>query len=167
MEQPGGSPIEFEQLIKLVAASGAEVVLIGGLAVILQGGERSTKDVDFAYRRTRQTAQAIAKALKDFHPRPVDFPEGLPFVWDEATLRNMSVLTLTSDLGRIDFLSAPEGVESVEALLARAVPADIDGVTVLVASIEDLIAMKQAANRDQDRAHIAELETLRRLSREQ
>jgi hypothetical protein len=37
---------------------------------------------------------------------------------------------------------------------------------VLVASIEDLIAMKRAAGRNKDLADIDELEAIRRLSRE-
>jgi hypothetical protein len=42
---------------------------------------------------------------------------------------------------------------------------DVGGFAVLVASLEDLIAMKSAAGRPKDLADVAELETIRRVRR--
>lgn len=88
-------------------------------------------------------------------------------MWDEQTLLGMTTITLVTDLGRIDFLSEPAGVESYDQLRRNAVEMDLDGQLVLVAGIEDLIAMKRAAGRPKDLAHIAELETIQRLMREE
>jgi hypothetical protein len=51
-------------------------------------------------------------------------------------------------------------VRSFEGLKARAVCRDMDGETILVASLGDIIASKRAANREQDRAVLPILEEL-------
>ncbi len=139
------------------------MVLIGGLAVILHGGDHVTQDADFAFSRKRENAKLIVQALAPFHPRPWQWPEELPFVWDDQTLMNSSVLTLQTDIGRIDLLAEPSGSSDYLALRSRALDVEINGRVVPVASIDDLIAMKRAAGRPKDLAHIAELETIKKL----
>ena len=51
-----------------------------------------------------------------------------------------------------------------ESLRRRADRFDLGGLSVLVASIDDLIAMKSATGRPKDRAAVDELEALKRLS---
>lgn len=94
---------------------------------------------------------------------PVDWPEGVPYVWDEQMLMNSTNVTLKTDLGRIDFLAEPDGAPPYEVLKERAMRFDLDGREILVASIDDLISMKKAVGRPKDLAHIAELETIKRL----
>jgi hypothetical protein len=53
-------------------------------------------------------------------------------------------------------------VRSYEDLRARAERATIAGVPVLVASVDDLVAMKEAAGRDQDRIDVAALRAIKR-----
>ncbi|MBX7131420.1 MAG: hypothetical protein K1X67_01965 [Fimbriimonadaceae bacterium] len=159
--------LEVRQLVEAIAGSGADVVSIGGVAVILIGGEHYTKDVDFAFSRKRESLKKIVEALAPYHPKPVDWPEGVPFVWDDQTLQGMTTITLDTDIGRIDFLAEPDGAPPYDDLRSRAIPFDLEGVTIYVACIEDLIAMKRAAGRPKDLAHIAELETIQRLMREE
>ena len=42
----------------------------------------------------------------------------------------------------------------------------MSGVTVKVAGLDDLIAMKKAAGRPKDRVYVEELEAIRRIRRE-
>lgn len=149
--------------MRLLAEAGADFVVIGGLALQIIGGNHLTLDADFAFSRRRENARIIVEALAPYHPRPFQWPEGLPFVWDEQTVMNMTTLTLDTDLGRIDFLAEPDGAPPYELLKERAGSVDLGGRTVLVASIDDLISMKRAAGRPKDLAHIAELETIKRL----
>ena len=94
-------------------------------------------------------------------------PEGLPFVWDDQTLMNSTTLTLDTDLARIDFLAEPDGANNYKEMKSRAATFDLDGHTIYVASIEDLLAMKRAAGRPQDVQDIAQLETIKRLREEE
>jgi hypothetical protein len=64
-----------------------------------------------------------------------------------------------------DFMPAIHGVRSFEGLRARAVKHSPHGCTLLVASLEDIIASKRAAGRDRDLAVLPVLErTLQALA---
>jgi predicted nucleotidyltransferase len=75
------------------------------------------------------------------------------------------VLTLDTAAGELDVLAKPSGAPRYDVLRRRAERYDLGGFSVLVASLDDLIAMKQAAGRPKDRADVDELETIRRLRR--
>ena len=72
----------------------------------------------------------------------------------------MSIATLTTTAGYLDWLTEPEGVDSFGGLLLRAVDGDIMGRKIKVASEEDLYAMKKSAGRPKDLDDIRFLETL-------
>ena len=81
-------------------------------------------------------------------------------------LGRVKLLHLKTDMGAIDLLPLPDGVESYAGLRERAEIKSVDepdGFSVAVASIEDLIAMKQAANRPKDQLHIMELRAVQRV----
>lgn len=84
---------------------------------------------------------------------------------DAKTFKNVLNLTLTTDVGDIDLLAEPAGVDSFEGLWERANVMEIFGLQVRVASIEDLIAMKRAAGRPKDQQHLLELLDLRQFLR--
>ena len=161
------NPFRFEDIVKAVSDAGADFVVIGGIALSIIGGDYVTFDADFAFTRRRENARAIVSALAPYHPMPVDWPDGVPFVWDEQTVMKAPALTLVTDLGRVDFLAELTGAPPYVQLKARAPTIDLEGRVVRVACIEDQIAMKRAAGRPKDIAHIAELETIQRLMSEE
>jgi predicted nucleotidyltransferase len=71
-----------------------------------------------------------------------------------------------TDLGPLDLLGKAAGVTSFDGLWQRSIIMNVYGVTVHVASLDDLIAMKRAAGRPKDQNHILELEALRKLTQE-
>ena len=144
-------------------ASECDFVLIGGLAVQIHGGDRFTEDLDLAYRRTRENAKRIASALEGAHPVPREWPESVPFIWDEQTVFSSTILTLVTDLCDTDLLGAPDGAPAYDQLKANSLKIDFDGHELCVASIDDLIAMKRAAGRPKDLADVALLESSRKL----
>lgn len=133
--------------------------------MLLHGGNYLTFDLDVAYPRTRSNAQVLASALESRHPLPAGWPEGLPFVWETETLLCSSILTLDTDLGRIDFLAEPPGAPPFAELKARAVEIELSDVKVYVACIEDLISMKRAAGRPKDLIGISELEQIQAMTK--
>lgn len=160
MERP--SVPDFEAVFDRLLAEDCRFVLIGGLAMIAHGSTRGTFDTDISIARDRDNAARLTRALAPLKPRPRGLPLELPFVWDEIMVRSMSIATLTTTAGNLDWLTEPEGVDSFEGLLGRAVDGNIIGRKVKVASEEDLYEMKKAAGRPKDLDDMRFLETLRR-----
>jgi predicted nucleotidyltransferase len=147
----------IQEAILHLHKANVQFVIIGGVAMILHGSDHVTKDVDFSYARDKENLQEKNARLRGV-------PEDLPFVLDEYTFRNTQNLTFITDLGEIDLLAVPDGIESFEGLLKRSVAMDLGAdLIVQVASIDDLIAMKRAANRPKDQAHLYELLALKKL----
>jgi hypothetical protein len=151
---------EFEQPIQILCDHEVDFVIIGGLAAILHGSAYNTNDLDIFFSRASSNLTKIKRALAPFHPRPRGFPPDLPFVWDEATLRNCSVLTLKTDLGDIDFLAEVSGLGPYEEVKSRANLVEAFERRVLVIDIRSLIRAKRAAGRVKDLSVIPELESL-------
>ena len=151
---------EFRQVIAALAAAGLRFVIVGGVAMRLQGSAHITDDIDFAVARDPANLEALVKALAPYHPALRGAPPGLPFFWDVHTLRNIMNITLQTDLGSVDLLGELAGTESFEQLWDDATPLDLNGLPVRVASIPSLIAMKRAAGRRKDLLHLMELEQM-------
>ncbi len=152
--------MQFQKAIQILCDCEVEFVVIGGLCATLHGSARMTYDLDICYSRTRANIGRLAAALAPFHPRPRGFPEGLPFGWDEVTLRNGTVFTLQTDLGEIDLLAEVAGLGSFEDIKSAALSVDVFGRMIWTLDLPTLIRAKRAAGREKDLAAVVELEGL-------
>jgi hypothetical protein len=157
--------VEFSRAIHVLCDGGIEFVVIGGLSAYFHGSTRLTFDLDICYCRTSANLRRLAAALAPYHPRPRGFPAGLPFVWDETTLRNGGLFTLTTDLGDIDLLAEVSGVGAYEDALARSIRVKAFDRELATLDLPSLLDSKRAAGRLKDQLDIAELETVRETSR--
>ncbi len=135
--------------------------------MIAHGSAYVTVDVDFAYSRDRPNISSVVQALETLHPTLRGFPPGLPFAWNEQTVRSAANLTLVTDACDVDLLGVVAGVSSFVDLWNRSVEKELYGVRIRVASIDDLISMKRAANRPKDQNHVMELLALKKLIEEE
>ena len=69
--------------------------------------------------------------------------------------------TFVTDAGDLDILGRPHGTLGYEDLAKTAAEIDLDGLMVLVTSIDDLIRMKRAAGRPKDLIEVEVLAALR------
>jgi Nucleotidyl transferase AbiEii toxin, Type IV TA system len=161
------SPPEFalSRLLAHLVQAGVDFVVIGGVAVIVQGAPRFTKDLDISYATDRANRDRLGQLLVDLGARLRGIDEDLPFVPHAAALKQGAMLTLTTREGNIDLLSDPPASPGYATLKRNASRIDLDGNVVLVASLDDLIAMKNAASRPQDIVDLESLEVIRRLRR--
>jgi len=152
---------DIRDILRALAERKARVVVVGGVAMQLQGSSYSTQDIDFAYERTRENATRVANALASFDPRPRDFSDDLPFVFDEQTLIAHEVLTLRTTAGDVDLLGAIKGIGGYRDVEALAETFRFEHYEVRVLSIDGLIQAKRAAGRPKDEAGLVELEAIR------
>lgn len=126
-----------------------EAVLIGNAAAALQGAPVTTVDFDFFFRRTPRN---LAK-LKSF-ARQLEATVLRPYY----PVSDLFRVVRDEDGLQIDFMGAIHGVRSFEGVRDRAAPVEVAGVSILVASLSDIVRSKRAANRPRDRAVLDVLE---------
>jgi hypothetical protein len=73
--------------------------------------------------------------------------------------------TFSTSLGSVDILTDPAGAPPYERLKAEAMTIDVRGQPVRVASLDHLIAMKEAAGRTKDKLMATEYRKLSDLVR--
>ncbi|HEY5318532.1 MAG TPA: hypothetical protein VIJ20_11155 [Solirubrobacteraceae bacterium] len=146
-----------------MAEADVDFVVIGGIAVVLLGSARNTKDLDITFATDATNLEALGKVLIDLNARLRGVHADVPFVPDARTLRHVSLLTLDTDAGWLDLLAEPPGGPPYATLRANATEVDLGGYSIRVADIDDMITMKNTAGRLQDLADIDELETIKRL----
>jgi hypothetical protein len=157
---------EFDvgELLRRLVAQGVDFVVVGGIAAIAHGSPRLTRDLDIAYAADKANLEALGAVLIGLEARPAGVAEEVPFVADARTLADVQLLTLTTVAGRLDVMTRPDGAPSYDVLRRRAERQRIANVSVLVASIDDLISIKRAAGRNKDLGDIDELEAIKRLA---
>lgn len=126
-----------------------------------RGSSYPSYDVDVAYARTDENLEHLASALRELGATLRGAPTGLPFILDAETLRNGADFTFQTDYGPLDILSDPVGAPSYDRLRAGAgEPVEIEGEQLLAASLDHLIAMKEAAGRTKDKLMATEYRML-------
>ena len=165
MSRARRTELRADELLQRLVARGVDFVVIGGIAAILHGSSRATFDLDVCFATDEPNLRSLGEVLVGLEARLKGVDDAVPFVPDAETLRRVEVLTLETAAGELDVLARPSGAARYDVLRRRADRYDLGGFSVLVASVDDLIAMKQAANRRKDQADVEELEAIRRLRR--
>jgi hypothetical protein len=156
----GGLPRLFETLATLTRL-GVRFVLIGGYAAIVRGSPVLTGDIDICYARDDENLGRLASALRELRATPRGAPAGLPFQLDEQTLKAGDSFTFSTKLGDLDIIGTPAGTDGYPQLEANAEDVEVDGMTVRVASLDDLMRMKRSAGRPKDLIQLEWLAALR------
>lgn len=148
-------------LLGALAAQRVDFLIVGGVAASLHGSARSTQDLDIVYARTKQNLRRLVAALRGNHPYLRGAPPGLPFSWDEETLRRGLNFTLATDLGDLDLLGEITGGGAYGDLRPHSVEFEAFGLRLRCLDLDTLIRVKRAAGRPRDLEAIAELTVIR------
>jgi hypothetical protein len=161
----------FDPFPLFAALSGHEVdyVVIGALAAIAQGYPLTTRDLDITPSRDLQNLERLAEALREVQAKLRLKGEVVEFPIEASYLDRADSWTLVTRDGQLDVLFQPAGTEGYRDLRRDAVEITL-GVPVLVASLRDVIRMKEATQRPKDIAQLPALrqtlEVIRRHERE-
>lgn len=157
-------PLRFFDLLRVLRAHGVEFVVIGGFALAFHGVERATKGVDLVPAPGEENLTRLWRAFEELggelHGLEDFRPEEMPVEWGlEGLIEGAGNWIVHTCFGRLDVMQWVAPFDSYDELRANAVEVDVDevGAAILVAGLDDLIAMKDAAGRDQDRIDIAAL----------
>ena len=149
-------PLRVGPILDLLSSHGVDFVIVGGLAGTAQGSSYPTFDLDIAYSRDDANLERLASALRELDVTLANASPDLPFQVDATTLRNGANYTFDTAFGRFDVLGDIAGIKSYEGLRDGSQPAELEGRSVRVASIDHLISMKRAARRVKDKLMLEE-----------
>jgi hypothetical protein len=155
--------VEFEPALTSLTNEKVDFVIVGGLAISAHSTGYITTDLDFCYLRTKENLKNIVAALAPFKPRFRNYPENLPFIWDERTLQNGTNFTLVTEIGDIDLLGEVAGIGDYEAVREESVVEMLYDCEVRILTLEGLIKAKRAAGRPKDLLVLPELEALKEV----
>jgi hypothetical protein len=151
---------DFPRLIEALAGGDVEFIIVGGLAATIHGSSRLTQDIDVVYRRSKENIKRIVAALAPYGPYLRGAPQGLPFDWSAATLRQGLNFTLTTTIGDVDLFGEIAGGGTFEKLVEHSETIFLFGHTCRCVDLASLIRLKRAAGRPKDLEVLAELEAL-------
>ncbi len=155
--------LEAEEILRRLTAGGVDFVVIGGIALVLLGSPRMTRDLDIIFAPDDANLDSLGRVLVDLEARLRGVEEDVQFVPDGATLKSVQLLTLATSIGWVDVHRSVDGAPSYAQLRRSAERCDLGDFSVLVASPDDMIAMKQAAGRPQDLIDVETLAAIKRL----
>ena len=157
--------IIYEDILRAFQKSQVKYVLVGDLAVNLQGALRSTADLDVLVEMTDTNLAKIVKILKlkkYFVKQPVD-PMGISDAdirkdWIEN--KNMKAFFFKENGEQVDLI-IDSPVKFAEAIKEADIQ-DIDGIRLPVVSIRHLIKMKEKTGREKDKLDVYELKKIKK-----
>ena len=157
----------YLELFKALADKEVRYLLIGGLAMNLHGVPRMTMDIDLVLALDNNNLENFIEVANNLHLQPI-LPIALTDLLDPAKRnhwasdRNMVAFALrppNADGPTLDILIDPP--IDIARALSRAVSRDLGQTKVALASIEDMITLKEKSGRKQDLADIEHLCRLR------
>jgi len=158
-------------VFRALEAAGVRYVVVGGLAVVLHGHPRMTVDLDVVVDLAPEPAARAMEVLSSLGllprlPVPASAFADPDVRGGWVRERNLQVFSLydPADPFREVDVFAAEPLPFEDLFVASRV-LTVDGVSVRVASLEHLVAMKRAAGRPQDVEDVRALERLREPGR--
>ena len=145
------------RLFRELNDGGVRYVVIGALAGRLLGSPTLTRDLDICHATDPDNLRALAAVLGKLNARLRGTDDDVPFQLDARSLAAGDSFTFSTAAGDLDILGTPAGTSGYDELLRTAQATDLDGLTVQVVGIDELIRMKRAAGRPKD---LIELEVL-------
>jgi hypothetical protein len=152
------------QICRILNEEGVDYVIVGGFASVVHGSPLPTQDIDVVPSRRAENLDRLGRALRRLNAMIRTRDDPVPAPIDGRFLANVPImLNLVTDLGDVDLAFTPSGgLGGFDEWIAHAIVVEIaDGLSVRIASLDDIIDSKRAANRPKDQMALPYLESLR------
>lgn len=155
---------------------GVECVVVGGIAARLHGASHQTEDFDLVARYDVDNLRRLAAAMRELgaYIRTDGYldeatREASKRLVHEEHLARTEITTWNSDAGQFDVLRNIPDVDgarqSYEDLAERATEATYGGIVVRLATLDDIVASKEWADRPKDHLALPELYSMQQQQR--
>ena len=159
----------YKKILSELEEKGVKYLVIGGIAVNLYGHPRVTKDLDLMVSFEKNNMDKFIEIIKSFKlkPRvPVEIEEladknKREFWKQEKNMKVFSFYNPENDLEVIDIMI--QDCIDFDAAYKKVEKVSDGKLSVSMVSIDDLIRLKEIANRPNDRADIEVLKKLKEL----
>jgi hypothetical protein len=152
------------RICQILNEENVDYVVVGGFAAVIRGSSLPTRDIDIVPSRMPENLDRLARALTRMNAVIRIEGESVPTRIDGAFLANMPfILNLVTDFGEMGLTFTPAGkAGGYDGWRAGATVETVsESLMVVVASLDDVIDSKHAANRAKDNASLPYLESLR------
>ena len=162
-------PFDPKPMLRVLQEHDVAFIVVGVVAAVAQGSPIPTRDLDVTPSPAADNYGRVASALRDLDAK-LRLPDGssLAFPIEARYLAGNTAWTLITRFGVLDLVYQPAGTRGYDDLRRQAFEVDLGtGKPVLVASLLDVIRMKEASNRLKDRAQLPALRQTLEVIREQ
>lgn len=152
---------DHEGHLRALTAGGVDFVVIGGIAVMAHGFVRATADTDITANPELANLERLAAVLRELE---AVLPGADPIAGDPSSARSISFggnPRFETRLGRLHIVQSPAGAPAYDEMASRAETVKLDDLELRICNYTDLVAMKEATARDQDRLDLAALREAR------
>jgi hypothetical protein len=139
----------YEKLLANLARAEVKFIVVGGVAVALNGFVRTTDDVDILIERSPDNVQRLLKTLASFGAGHASELSLQDFGEEEGAIRVIEEFPL-------DIFTVMRG-NSYHDLLAHVRATSIHGTTIRFLDSEGLIRLKRDSSREKDQIDISAL----------
>jgi hypothetical protein len=139
----------YEKLLVSLSRAGVNFMVVGGVAVALNGFVRTTEDVDILIERSTENVERLLAALAFFgqgHARELNLDD---FNEAEGAIRVIEEFPL-------DIFTVMRGL-AYRDLLGQSRQTEVQGNKITFLNAEGLIRLKQPSHREKDQIDVAAL----------
>ena len=172
LSEPAMVDEDIESIGRALNLHRVKYVVIGGIAAELHGADiERSKDMDICVLRVedgQENLERLVEFLKEVDAIPRGWPSHISYdLHSPDNFRDIKFANYETRYGSFDIGFTPSGFDKGYAQFeAGAVIIEFRGVPLMVASLEDIITSKTAANRDKDIVTLGKLrERLRQIGK--
>ena len=162
MSDAAERPLDLRELFRVLAEQDVDYLVIGGVAAQVHGRRRTTMDLDITPAPDPENFKRLAAVLVAIDAHPVELGPNAPTPTAEQLRVAPVVPPLATRHGELHILNEVPGATAYAAMRTRALSTDLDGITLHIVGVDDLIRMKQTIGRPSDLEDIEALTTVAR-----